>query len=199
MTFPTDKFESIGFPELMVDTRSPEARYFRHKTVGSKAPFYMIPMTTVLLEYGEGRRVGAVLNSYQARKHFDLPNPIPAVKQLSGLTIAENLVKGSSELKVRGLPPNQIGAVCAGDFFQPAGHTKVYEACGDANSDSQGRAIIPLSQDLLYDYPVNAVVKQGEDVVWRGCIDRNGISGGEIESKQGKHMVYDVEFLEQAD
>ena len=62
---------------------------------------------------------------------------------------------GYKNVQIKGMTPNRLQVLRAGDFFRFAGHTKVYMATDDLNSDGGGVGILNFSGGLVASPPVN--------------------------------------------
>lgn len=196
MTFPVDAFQSVNI-ELISDTRAPSQRYFRYVNSGNRDPYYMITMTTSPLEYAEGRRLNAYLNSLQGELvKFDLPNPIPPIFQHTNKVVNGSRAAGSSTVLIAAFTPLATSPVSPGEIVQFGTNPKAYEVLSCSNADSSGNVTITLVQPLISDVPNAAVVKLGANVTFRvRMVSRNS---GNITANQAKYTVHDVELIEQA-
>ncbi|QJR79603.1 hypothetical protein CA267_001720 [Alteromonas pelagimontana] len=195
MTFPVDKFSDASF-ELVPDTRLPSARLFRYRSKGSKDPYYMISLTSSMLDYAEGMGVAAVIDSYMGGEAiFPLPNPFPEIASHTGLTLAQVVQRGARQIVIAGLPTNRSNAVPAGDFIQISGSEKAYQIAIGDDSDSTGRALVTLSQPVIQAYSASAQIAYGKHVEFQVCVEDR--SSCEVSAKNSKFIVHDVELIEQ--
>lgn len=186
----------LTHPVLITDTRTADNRLYRNRNRGSKTPYYMLEFTSVELDYAESRKVSAKINSYHGPLEvFTIPNPMISVKSHSGLYLTSAVSKGSSSVDIGGAGSNEIDAFHAGDFISIAGSPKAYEIAEDATANSSGEASVKLTQPVIQNYPLNALVDYGDSVEFQVCVD--SYDAGDITPEKGKYSVHELVLIEQ--
>ena len=188
MTFPTDKFSQIEI-EQITDTRTPDARYFRNRARGNKAPFFMIALTSAKLAYAEYLGVIAKLESYEnGLEIFTLPNPKPALAAFPNYLLQANVSAGNKTVSL-----NRIADYQVGDFIQFSNHAKVYRI---SQITTGTRTVIGLSCPLVESVTTSHNVIYGANVVFQVCLE--DMSPMKIQESIAKRFIVDVELIEQA-
>ena len=186
--FPVDKFSQISV-EQMTDTRTPSARYYRNRARGNKAPFFMLALTTPPLPYAEHMEVSAQIESYEGELEiFTLQNPLPELASFSNKNVNAAFAAGVKSVVIGGSHAFRVG-----DFVQFTNHSKVYRIASVATASN---TTIGLSCPLVESINNTTDLIYGANVVFQVCLSDN--YSQEVEARNGKFGVVDVELIEQA-
>ena len=196
MTFPIDKFSKIGEPELIVDVRIPNARLKRNRTLGHLDPYWMIPITTIPLDYDTGMGLNAYINSlFGAYTKFDLPNPYPQPNPHGVTLVRTNAAKGNSSFVIDGLIIDQVDAIKAGHFIRFENHDMIYQITLNADADGFNEATVNITPPLQENIAALDNVYMGDDVIFPVSIEDR--SSATIDAKNGKFMTISLEVITQ--
>lgn len=196
MTLPTDQFAQINI-EQIVDVRlSGGNRYRRNRRLGNKKPYWMISLTTVPLDYSEGVKLSAYLNSLLGELSvFSLKNPLPALAVRSGVSTSSTAGKNDTTVALGGFSASQPQAVMAGDFIRFNGHSKVYRVTATANANSGGTAVVKVTPPLMQSVNSATGVEYGADVNFQVSL-RDTVEMS-VNGSDAGYSVYNIDLIEQ--